>query len=482
MSLGFALSNALSGLTAASRMAEVVAANVANAQTEGYGRRSVELSAQSVGARGAGVQIEGIYRASDRVLLGDRRGAEAELAGGNRRLASLERLEAAWGLGTDGATLDARIAALEDVLVAAAGEPASDIRLAKVLSRLDDVAATLRSNSDAIGQERERADADIATGVQALNTALRQVEKLNGQIGKAQAGGEEALALIDQRQNVIDRISAIVPVREMERERGMVALITTSGLTLLDERAVEVGFVAAHTITADMSFAAGTLNGLTIKGEPVAGGGAVGRLTGGSLAAAFALRDEVLPAGQAALDAVARDLIERFEDPAIDATLPAGGAGLLTDGGAPLDPLDTRGLAGRLAVNAAVDPARGGALYRLRDGVGATVAGPVGRGAQLDAWVDALAARQPLAGGGPSRSAAGHAAVATGTLGAARLEAEDEVGFAAARFNGLRERELAQGVDTDAEMQTLLLVEQSYAANARVIETVDALIRRLMEI
>jgi flagellar hook-associated protein 1 FlgK len=114
--------------------------------------------------------------------------------------------------------------------------------------------------------------------------------------------------------------------------------------------------------------------------------------------------------------------------------------------------------------------------------VNAAVAGPVGQSAQLDAWADALTDIRPLAAGGSARGAAGHAAAVMAALGSARLTAEDEVGFAAARFNGLRERELALGVDTDAEMQTLLLVEQSYAANARVIETVDFLIRQLMEI
>jgi flagellar hook-associated protein 1 FlgK len=482
MSMSFALGNALSGLTAASRMAEVVSANVANAQTDGYGRRVVELGAQSIGGRGAGVKIEGILRVSDRLLLTDRRGAEANLAAGNRRLDTLERLEAAWGIGTDGATLEARIAALEKALTAAAGDPSSEIRLTHVVSRLTDVATTLRTSSDAIGQERERADAAIATEVDKLNTALAQVEALNAQIGKARTAGDDALGLVDQRQRVIDRISAIVPVREVERNRGMVALFTTTGLTLVDERAVAFGFTQTTTIVPEMSFAGGALGGLTLNGDPVPGGGAVGRMTGGSLAATFALRDEVLPAEQAALDAVARDLIERFEDPAVDPTLVPGDAGLLTDAGGALDPADTVGLAARLGVNAAVDPAAGGALFRLRDGVNATAAGPVGRTDQLDAWLDALAGRRALAGGGAARSAAGHAAAATGALGAARLEAEDEVGFAAARFNGLRERELALGVDTDAEMQTLLLVEQSYAANARVIETVDFLIRRLMEI
>jgi flagellar hook-associated protein 1 len=482
MSLSLALGNALSGLNASSRSAEVVAANVANARTEGYGRRVVDLSAQTLGGRGAGVRIDGIMRVADRALLFDRRGAEASLAAGNQGLAALGRIEAAWGIGTDGATLDARIAALEQALIGAASDPSSDTRLVTVVSRLNDLAGTLRSDSAVTRQERERADATIATEVRTLNTALRQVEDLNSQISMARVAGEDALGLIDERQRVIDRISAIVPVREVDRDRGMVALFTTTGLTLVDGRAAEVGFVPTPAIIADMTFAGGALGGLALNGQVVPGGGAAGRMTGGTLGANFALRDEVLPGQQAALDAVARDLLARFADPAVDPTLLPGDPGLLTDGGGPFDPLDEVGLAGRVGVNAAVDPALGGALHRLRDGVNAAVAGPVGQGRQIDAWLDSLVAQRPLAGGGTTRSAAGHAAAMAAGLGATRLETETSVGFSAARFNGLRESELALGVDTDAEMQALLLIEQSYAANARVIETVDFLIRRLMEI
>jgi flagellar hook-associated protein 1 FlgK len=205
-------------------------------------------------------------------------------------------------------------------------------------------------------------------------------------------------------------------------------------------------------------------------------------MTGGSLEANFALRDDILPTQQAALDAVARDLIERFADPATDSTLLPGDAGLLTDGGAAFDPLNEVGLASRLTVNTAVDPAAGGALFRLRDGVNAVTPGPVGSATQINLWSDALTELRPLASGGTARSAAGHAAAAASSLGLERLTTEEEVGFASARYNGLRERELAMGVDTDAEMQTLLLIEQSYAANAKVVETVDFLIRTLMEI
>jgi flagellar hook-associated protein 1 len=44
MSITSALANAVSGLTAASRSAELVSNNVSNAMTEGYGRREIVLS------------------------------------------------------------------------------------------------------------------------------------------------------------------------------------------------------------------------------------------------------------------------------------------------------------------------------------------------------------------------------------------------------------------------------------------------------
>ena len=40
--------------------------------------------------------------------------------------------------------------------------------------------------------------------------------------------------------------------------------------------------------------------------------------------------------------------------------------------------------------------------------------------------------------------------------------------------------ELTQGVDTDAELQELMQVEQAYSANARVMQTMDELLKKLM--
>ena len=59
-------------------------------------------------------------------------------------------------------------------------------------------------------------------------------------------------------------------------------------------------------------------------------------LAGGRLAGLFQLLDVLAPEMQVRADAVARDLIERFADPAVDATLGPGDPGLFTDAGSAL--------------------------------------------------------------------------------------------------------------------------------------------------
>jgi flagellar hook-associated protein 1 FlgK len=67
-------------------------------------------------------------------------------------------------------------------------------------------------------------------------------------------------------------------------------------------------------------------------------------------------------------------------------------------------------------------------------------------------------------------------------MSAARINMEDRLAFESARWETLREKELTYGVDSDQEMQTLMQIEQAYSANARVIQTLDSMIRTLMEI
>ena len=76
----------------------------------------------------------------------------------------------------------------------------------------------------------------------------------------------------------------------------------------------------------------------------------------------------------------------------------------------------------------------------------------------------------------------GLAANLTSQVGSDRLFADQRLSFASTQLNELTQRELADGVDTDAELQRMMVIEQAYAANARIMQTVDELMDILMRL
>lgn len=332
-------------------------------------------------------------------------------------------------------------------------------------------------------ERRATADAAIATDVDRLNIGLQRIEELNTRIAAAREGSDEMATLQDMRQAEIDAISEIVPIRLYERENGKVAIMTTGGQILLDGSAAVIGFTRATAVdpTATVD---GILSGLTVNGEPVATPPG-GPFEGGRLAANFEARDVSLVTAQSRLDAIARDLIERLSGGDADPTLAAGEPGLFTDAGAAFAAANETGLAQRISVNALADPDQGGELWRLRDGLGATTPGPVGDPAGFNSLIDVLSdPRVPASGDFGVGAVSLGDLISTGSslVHASAESADYDLAFAQARSETLVAEELALGVDTDAEMQTLLLVEQAYAANARVIQAADDMLQLILEI
>ncbi|OWY02783.1 flagellar hook-associated protein FlgK [Thioclava sp. F1Mire-8] len=484
MGISQTLSNALSGLTAASRMAEVVASNTANALTEGYARREVSLGAQMVGRQGAGVRVLSVNRIVNETLRSDLRLSEAATQNASIRYDFLSTFEARIGTPEDASSLSSKFAQFEASLVEAGSRPESEARLATVLDSARAVTDHLNALSAHLQDSRMTADRQIAAQVDTLNTALSQVDELNASILAGKAAGHDTNALKDQRQTLVDQISSIVPIRQATRENDQIALFTTGGAALLEGNPVEIGFTSTGIITPDMTYVGGTLSGLTLNGNTVSmdEGGFLG---GGSLGALFTIRDTLAPDQQIQIDALSRDLIERVSDPAIDPTLSGGTAGLFTDDGGPLDPLDETGLAGRIAINPLADPEQGGALSLLRDGLGAASPGPVSNAENLFALASAFTTPSaPSSGnfGSSHHSSAELFASFLSQVTSDRQRNEATQTYAKTRYDTLKEQALADGVDTDHEMQKLLQIEELYSANARVIQTADALIKQLLEI
>lgn len=473
MSISTALNSALSGLSASSRQTDVISGNLANALTPGYAPRSLGLEAR--GTRG-GVAITGITRDVDPVLLGDRRLADSALANAQTRAGFAASVERTLGLPGEGDSLVDRIAAVEAAIVAASARPEDDIRLGAVLRDLTSLGAALNTASGQIETLRSRSDADISEAVERLNTGLAQTAEINTRIVAARSAGHETASLEDQRQRVIDGVAELVPLRQLERSRGAVALVSTGGALLLDGRAARIEFEPTPLVTAHMTLQNGLVSGLEIGGQPVHTGEG-GPLEGGRLAALFHNRDGFGVDAQRGLDALARDLVDR-----VQALTPPPSPALLTDAGARFDPADTEGLAGRLAINPAVDPENTGAIFRLRTGPDATSPGPPAAAPFLAALGAAISALSTPVSGGARRNLSGQAADLSSRIAQTRLAAEDTVSFASGQAGELRELELRGGVDSDAELQRLLLVEQAFSANARMIQTIDDMMQTILRI
>ncbi|MBL4928384.1 flagellar hook-associated protein FlgK [Fuscibacter oryzae] len=484
MSLSAGFASAISGLTAVNKQVEVISNNIANATTPGYSRRELVTTAWSAGGQGLGVRIIGVSRQIDLALQNDRRVAAAADAGNSVTANALKTIEQAIGTTDSTISLQSRIADFDSRLIEAASRPDSEARLQAVVSAARALTEQIGSAATKTQTLRSQADAAIASKVEGLNTSLARVVDLNSQIRMVSSGGNDPSALMDQRQQLIDQISNDLPVRVIQRDNGAVALFGTGGAVLLDGTASTFGFTATGFITADLSLAGGTLSGLTLNSRPISTASDDSPLAGGALIAQFTVRDEIAVEVQGRLDAVARDLVERFATPGLDDTLPGGAAGLFTDSGQAFDPADETGLAQRLTLNPAADLEQGGAIWRIRDGLGSASSGDSGATRLLVAYRGALQAqRLPVSGGfmPGQRSFAALASDLVSGVGSDRLTAESEQGFAAAKALALSTQEAAGGVDSDQEMQALLVMEKAYAANAKVISALGSMIDRLLE-
>lgn len=488
MSLSISLNHALTGLRAATTQTDLIANNVANALTEGYGRREVELSAAAIGGAGAGVKVEGVSRAASPFVSDARRLADAASGGAGVLSDARGRLSEAVGQPGDAASLAAVADKLDAALSAAAETPESTALLATAVNAARDYAGSISRIAKEAMVVRTEADASIAAQVSLVNSTMEQIQSINTEIRARSIVGSDISALEDQRELLVRDVSSVIPLRVVQRPNDEIAIYAKNGGQLLDGRVYELEFSPTRVVAPNQTIDNGALSGISIRGVdiPIGQGGDRGLLDGGGLSATFELRDRIVPEFTADLDGVAGDAILRVQDLAADPTIAATDPGLFTDEGAFFDPADIVGLSLRIELNAAVDPDEGGVVTRLRDGLAAATEGETGDGSVLRGLQDALSAQiaapagTSLTGG---RSLSGFTIELSSATLAASAVADNRAAFSAGRLATLNDAELGEvGVDTDQELSRLLLVEQAYAANARVIQVVDELFARLLQI
>ncbi|WP_425051068.1 flagellar hook-associated protein FlgK [Psychromarinibacter sp. S121] len=462
MSLTQALNVARSGLSVTALQTDLVSRNIANSTTEGFARKSADLITTKYGS----VAVSSVDRSVSTMLQRLDRENESKLTKDSTVSDGLSAFTDFLGQPSDETSPAAMIAGLHDAVVTLAGMPSEEAAQIQVVTVAKQVAENLNDLSANLSDIQQEVERNIRYDVVSVNEALQNIATFNQKILRSEEGSAVQAEYMDQMDLLLDEVAGYMDIQIVSTEDGTVNLYTGGGTELV---------VGTRTKTITYDSVAGTL---AAGGIDITPGGATRGISQGSLSGLFELKLERLPEIGAQLDSLAANLISSMETAN---PFGATGTGLFTDAGAVFDAAAVDGLAARIQVNAEADSSAGGDAAILQSGGIATT--PAGDSTFVDAMLDAFT--QPVtvatAGLGTGLTLIDLAPTMVTYQQSARAAAEaDTLATQTAGETISASRENYEGVSIDDEMQKLLVIEQSYAANARVMTSVNEMLDTLM--
>lgn len=483
MSLTAALGIAKQSLSATSRQTAVVSQNITNANNPDYVRRNAVVSSEAPGAR-----VVVIQRAANEALFRANLSAVSAYEGQGTLRASIDTLSQAVN-GVDSANSAAKsLGSLYEALQLYSNNPANASLGESAVEAARQVVRSLNDGTSAVSAQRTDADMQISVAVEELNGLLQDFHSANSAIVFGTQTGRDVSDQLDRRDAIVKQIAQYVPISTITRENNDMVLTTASGAILFETTPRSV------TFEPRAGYDATTVgNAVYIDGVPLQAGAGGDTDAAGKIAAFLQLRDTVAPAVQAQLDEVARGLIAAFAETDQTGGAAPALAGLFTWSGGPALPtagVVSPGLAGSIAVNAAMDSRQGGNPTVLRDGGanGATYLANTAGNASFSALLigyssnlDASTTFDPSAGAGTNASVMEYSSNAIGWLENLRQQATNaEENKQALVVRTAEALSNDTGVNMDQEMSLLLELEHSYEASARLIKAVDEMLANLI--
>lgn len=310
MSLSIARYAAYSALMTTQSQIGVTSSNIANADTDGYTKKTATQISTTSNGIGTGTTITGISSSVDKLLLKQLNQAVSALGAATATNSYASQLQSLMGSvsGSDdtGTSIANSLATLTSALSQLADTPESTTLQSQVVTALDDLAAQLRETSAGIQALRSNADKEIGSSVDQANDLLDTINDLNKQITAASASGNATADLEDQRNQALKSLSSLIDINYYSTSSGAVQVYTSGGTALLDGAVHHLSYDTASTVTAASSYStsgSSSLSGITVNGKDI-----TGEMGSGSIAALVEQRDETLPAVQAELDQLAVQL------------------------------------------------------------------------------------------------------------------------------------------------------------------------------
>lgn len=440
------LSIGASGLRAYQTALTTTSENIANAGNAAYVRRSTNIREVSATpglihgqTTGLGVTVQGLVRAGDVYRAGEVRAATADLAKTETGITWLQRIEDA----LTGNKLDDRLSAFFTSARRVSADPASLPPRAAMLEAAASAANAFASTGASLDAAAADLDATAKAAVAELNGLSTALAKVNAGLSRAGPGTSGAASMLDQRDHILEQMSAITDIAVEFDHIGRVMVHAGNGLGPLIVQGDRVSVVSyARNDSGAVAFA---VHGATTSSMAPNGGVLAGVAEGANRI--IAARDEV--------EAIAKSFAE--------------GVNALQAGGHDLD-----GASGE-AMFAIGDPA-----YKLA----VALAGPRGIAAAAENGGirdnSNLTALEALRGSGKFEEQVSSLTAANAGALAGRQTVASAQG--AMRDSAISARSAATGVNIDEEAVDLLRFQQAYQASSRVIQIARETLQSIFDI
>jgi len=331
MGLSVTLSNALSGMKIGQNALDVLSGNVANSGTPGYHKRSISVI-DSLGVNSTYARQGQLTRTFNQSLQQHYTRAVSDSSFASVRSSYIDRLQTMFGMpGTTG-SLDSAFTDFEDSLTSLTASPDNFANRADTVQKAQELAGALNRLSGDVQSLRQEVESKISTSVDDINNQLQSLEKINVRLADQGIDPGSRATLLDQRDRLVGSLSEQMDLRVSYRSDDTVALMTRSGVGVLDGRASILSFESAGQLSATSLFNAEDAKSGVGKLTMTSSAGLKidlvkqNVLTSGEIAGLIQLRDNDLVQAQDQLDEIAAGLAQSMSTKTTDGTQVTSGA------------------------------------------------------------------------------------------------------------------------------------------------------------
>jgi flagellar hook-associated protein 1 FlgK len=446
------MSVALQSLLVQQGALEVVANNIANANTPGYSREVpiLEESPPILSGNtmvGTGVTLQSVQSVRDNILdlrIDQETSQQSSL---NSYVNSMNQVQSLFNE-TQGSGLQTDLSNFFNSFQSLATDPTSSSLRQAVIVAGQDLAGAFSQTSNNLATIQQGLDQSVVQTVQQVNQLSAQVANLNQQIQQVSNSGENSGSLEDQRDQDLGDLSKLIDTAVIYSNNGTVSVTTTNGALLVSGN-------QSDALTTQVNSATG-MNHVYAQGTDI-----TSTIAGGELQGLISARDNSIPSTQASLDNLAGGIISAVNTQQSEGYDLNGNPG--TNFFTPFTPSASGSDAGAAATMtvALTEP----------DQVAASSDGTPGDNGNATALANLENA--PIVSGQTPGDYYSNLIDQVGNDVSNATSEQEAVGLVLQQLTN--QQQSISGVSLDEEATNLISYQQAYEAAARVISTVDEL-------